>query len=187
MVISYAVPGGRMEVQFPEDKFHGLVRTCFMDGAVAEFDPAKCDDQLAGAADELGYGNRKDLFGVHHEMTHNFVALALRWPCSTIVWQAAHNKKKPQDWKKGKVWPYSGWDEEHIVNKLLLHIQTGEEDNHGIVREVWGETISLLLSHLNSWLRPWIQAPIGDPPIPVSPRRVCYPMDDDRDWRECIK
>jgi hypothetical protein len=138
---------------------------------------------LSGAAQDLGYGNRDDLFGVHHEITHNFVAQALGWPCSTIVWQAAHNGKRPLMWKKDK-WPYDGWSEEHIVNKLLLHLQTGQEDDHGIIREIWGEKLPLVLNHLDAWLRPWIQAPIGDIPTPVIQERVSYPMNSD--WRDEI-
>ena len=182
--ISYAVPGGRMEVYFPvpSQNFKGLVKTWFMDGCISVFDPEKCDHQLSGAAQELGYGSRDDLFGIHHEITHNFVAQALSWPCSTIVWQAAHNGKRPYQWKK-KQWPYDGWSEEHMVNKLLLHNQTGEEDNHGITREIWGERLPLVLCHLNSWLRPWIQGPIGDIPKPIIPNRVSYPISDE-DWRD---
>jgi len=176
-----------MDVFMPGDpaRVSGLVRTTFFDGTTSVLDPASCDERSTGAAEELGYGGNRDLFVVHHEMTHHFVALALRWPASTIVWQAAHGGRRPPGWRKNG-WPYGGWDEEHIVNRLLRQLSTSVEDELGIIRTLWGNRVPLVLSHLAAWLRPWTEPPPGDPPEPVRPEEVCFPLarSEDADWRD---
>lgn len=168
MFLHRSVPGGEVLVQ------DGRVTTTFFDGATAVFDPGSCDHRLQEAARTLGYGDRWEAFGVDHELAHHFLAVALQWPCSTIVWQSAHQGRRPPGWRRDGEWPYTGWDEEHLVNSLVCMLQTGTWD--GIVADVWGERVPLILTHLHGWLRPWVAGPNRPMPLPLRPDLVSLPL-----------
>lgn len=174
--IERSVPGGTMSVWFPIHGQESLVKTVFFDGCSSTFVPANCDENLHEAAQVLGYRGSWERFGIDHEMTHHFVAMALQWPCSTIVWQAAHKGRRPHGWRRDGAWPYGGWDEEHLVNRLLAHSVMGEADPEGIIEEVWGDRLPRLLSHLTHWIRPWVEAPSHPLPLPLDPDRVSFPL-----------
>lgn len=168
MEIHRSVPGGEVRVQ------GGMVLTEFFDGAKSVFDPGSCDHRLKEAARTIGYGDQWERYGIDHELAHHFVATALQWPCSSIIWQSAHSGRRPPGWRRDGEWPYAGWDEEHLVNSLLRLLQTGAWDE--IVADVWGERTPLVLAHLQSWIRPWIARPDRELPLPLRPDLVSFPL-----------
>jgi hypothetical protein len=165
------VPGGRCTVTFPREGDPGSVVSEFYDGRVSGFYPPMDKPDFLGAARQFGYGDRADWFGVDHDAAHHFLALALRWPFSRVVWADAHNAR-PQGW--GREWPYRPWDEEHLVTRLQEYVMTGHVDE--IVGAVWGNRLPRVGAHLIAWLRPWIAPPAFDLPEPLDPERVGRPL-----------
>lgn len=173
-----------MSVWFPVHGQESLVKTTFFDGCSSLFVPASCDDDFQEAAQVFGYKGNWERFGIEHEMAHHFVAMALQWPCSTIIWQAAHKGRRPAEWRSD--WPYTEWDEEHMVNRLLAHSVTGESDPQGIIDEIWGDRLPRLISHLIHWLHPWIEAPSHPLPLPLDPDKVSFPLRQDEEEEDEI-
>jgi hypothetical protein len=171
-----SVPGGVMEVTFPGPGKEARVKTTFFDGHSSTFVPKLCDSRLKAASEALGYGTRYERFGVDHEMTHHFVALSLQWPCSSIIWQSAHRGKRHPLWRKDKEWPYTGWDEEHLVNRLMVYTQRGTPDPENIIHDVWGDRLPKVAAHLAAWLKPWLAPPQFPLPLPLKPNLVSLPL-----------
>jgi hypothetical protein len=165
-----------------ENADDGRVVTTFDDGTSSVFDvgAAGKDQCFRDAARTMGYGDQWQRYGADHEATHHFVAAALRWPYSGIIWATAHGIRRPAGWRRE--WPYVGWDEEHLVNRLQCYVMTGrKDDDYKVLNLVWGSRLPHLAAHLASWLCPWIAQPAWDLPGPLDPERVCHPIENDED------
>jgi hypothetical protein len=183
------VPGGVIDVTFPGPDMESRVVTTFFDGHSSTFLPKSCDSRTKAAAEAVGYGTRWERFAVDHEMTHHFVAMALQWPCSSIVWQSAHSGRRHPLWRRDREWPYTGWDEEHLVNRLMAYCQRGTPDPEGIILDVWGDRLPEVASHLTAWLKPWLSPPRFPLPLPLRPDLVSHPLAEPEEevpmGREC--
>jgi hypothetical protein len=175
VVYSRTVPGGRVDVAYPTEEFAGRVMTVFDDGTFSILEVADCDKpSFREAARLMGYGDLWQRYGVDHDVAHSFLAHALGWPFSRVVWSDAH-KRRPHGWERH--WPYKPWDEEHLVNRLQCYVQTGQRDtDYGILDKVWGDRLPAVAAHLASWLRPWTAPPRIEIPGPLDPDAVSFPM-----------
>lgn len=143
-----SVPGGRVTIHYPRGEFAGGITTEFDDGMTCN--------------------GRK----IDHDMTHHFVAFALRWPFSRVLWEMAHAGSRPEGWARS--WLYTPSAEEYLVEHLQRFVACGESDE--MIQEVWGDRLPVIGMHLSTWLKPWLAVPLMDLPLPLDIQRISRPI-----------
>ncbi|MCT7377088.1 hypothetical protein [Chelativorans salis] len=133
----------------------GRVETIFReDGSVAEADVHWGDPDHIRASWYAGYGGDQRRMLTEHEIAHSFIADELGWPYSWSLWSAAHgtSTKRPMG-----EWSPRVRDEEHLVVSLQRYVNTGLEDEHGKLREAFGERLPEVARRFVALARPWLR------------------------------
>lgn len=109
------------------------IRTVFLDGACSRFYPPVDNAEFCKCATMFGYTNAMQ-YGLEHDITHSWQAFYQGKPYSEVVWAEAHgSREKPQQ-------VYD--DEEHLVNRLLKYLNTGEVDtDYEVLRGTFGSKL----------------------------------------------
>lgn len=109
------------------------------DGSVSVMRPPLDDQTYRDVALWAGYRDPWR-YAVDHELAHAVVADELGWPCSWSVWASAHGVAHRSDGSPRSMSRAAAYDE-HLTNHLQRYMQTGLEDDLGMLRRAFRERL----------------------------------------------
>jgi len=121
------------------------IRTQFRDGAISKFFPPVEQPDFQLCARMFGYTNSMQ-YGLEHDTAHSWLAHAKGLPHSEVVWAEAHGRKD----LPAQVYD----DEEHLVNRMLRYLNTGQvDDDYKVLEGTFGKRLPSVAQTLWKVLR----------------------------------
>lgn len=126
--------------------FRDHVHTVLPDGSESLFWPPYRDSVFRMIAEKFGYTCALQ-YGIEHDITHSWTAMMQGLMYSEVVWADAHGGRRLHP---AKVYD----DEEHLVNRMLHYLNTGEPDrDYGVLEYRFGTMLPAMGAMLWGVLR----------------------------------